>query len=92
MYNVEECQMDFVLQTRMLDCRGNMPTRYRRDLTCRACQPDPATGLAGEDQTQEHLELCPGYQELWQGLSPLTPEARVKYFMRVKNKRLKNHY
>ena len=59
-YNVEECQMGFRLQTRMLDCRGNMPTRYRRDMTCRACQPDSATGMAGEEETQEHLEVCLG--------------------------------
>ena len=91
-YSVEECRMAFRLQTRMFDCRGNMPTRYKGDLTCRACQPDLATGLVGEDETQEHLGVCPGYQELWQGLGPMTPQTRVKYFMRVKNQRLRNHY
>ena len=73
----------FRLQTRMLDFRGNVPTRYRRDMTCRACQPDPATGLAGQDETKEHLKVCPRYRELWQELGPSTPNTRVKYFQRI---------
>ena len=89
-WNVEDCRMAFRLQTRMLDCRANMPTRYQRDLICRACRPDPTTGLEGQDETQEHLEVCKGYGELWQGLGPLTPQSRVKYFLKVKNKRMKN--
>jgi hypothetical protein len=88
-WNVEECRMAFRLQTRMLDCRANMPTRYQRDLICRACRPDPTTGLEGQDETQEHLEVCKGYSKLWEGLGPLTPQSRVKYFLKVKNKRMK---
>ena len=33
--------------------------------------------------------MCKGYSELWDGLGPATEESRVKYFMRVQNKRLK---
>ena len=61
----------------LLDCRGNMLSRYGIDLTCRVCQPDPASGLAGQNETQEHLIVYPGYGELWQGLGPLTPQARA---------------
>ena len=88
-WSVEEARMAFRLQTRMLDCRANMPTKYRRDLVCRACRPDPSTGLEGQEENQEHLEVCPGYGELWQGLGPLTPRSRVRYFMKLKSKRLK---
>ena len=42
-WSVEECRMGFRLQTKMLDCRSNMPSRYKRDLACRACPSDPAT-------------------------------------------------
>ena len=89
-WSVEESRMAFRLQNRMLDCRDNMPARYKRDKICRACQPSPATGMEGQEETQEHLEVCPGYGELWQGLGPLTPRSRVKYFMKLKTKRLKS--
>ena len=89
-WSVAECRMGFRLQTRMFDCRWNMPSRYKRDLACRACPPDPATGLAGqEDETQEHLEVCRGYSDLWQGLGPMTPLSRVRYFLKVKSRRSK---
>jgi hypothetical protein len=89
-WSVEECRMGFRLQTKMLDCRSNMPRRYKRDLACRACPPNPATGLAGqEEETQDHLEVCRGYSDLWQGLGPLTPLSRVKYFIKLKNRRSK---
>ena len=31
-WRVEESRMAFRLQTRMLECRANMPTKFRRDL------------------------------------------------------------
>ena len=88
-WNVEECRMAYRLQTKMFNCRANMPCRYKRDLAYRACGPDPATGMDGPEETQDHLEVCKGYSELWQGLSPMTPKNRVRYFILVKNKRLK---
>jgi hypothetical protein len=87
-WTLEEARMAFRLQTRMFNCRGNMPSRYRRDLVCRACIPDGNGGLEAEE-TQDHLELCRGYSELWLGLGPLTPRSRVRYFIRVNNKRTK---
>ena len=89
-WTVDECRMAYRLQTKMFDCRANMPTPYRRDLTCRACQPEPASGQEAQDETQDHLEICRGYRELWKGLGPMTPRARVRYFIRVKNKRTKS--
>ena len=53
-WSVEESRMAFRLQTRMLDCRANMPSKYKRDMICRACRPDPATGLDGQEETQDH--------------------------------------
>ena len=89
-WTVEECRMAYRLQTKMFDCRKNMPSRYRRDLQCRACRPDPASGQEGQEESQDHLEVCGGYRELWKGLGPMTPLTRVRYFIRVKNKRTKS--
>ena len=89
-WTVDECRMGYRLQTKMFDCRANMPSRYKRDLVCRACWPDPASGQEGQEETQDHLEVCVGYSELWQGLGPITPRSRVRYFILVKNKRAKS--
>ena len=91
--SVEEARMAFRLEVYQFDCRANMPTRYGRDLRCRACGP----GLEQQQQqqqedhieNQDHLEVCKGYSELWDGLGPASPESRIQYFMRVKMKRLK---
>ena len=86
-WSVQECRMAFRLETRMFVCRANMPTLYKRDLTCRACTtaadrdgPGPVTGPV---EDQEHLECCPGYASQWAGLGPMTPRTRVNYFLRV---------
>ena len=39
----------FRLQTKMLNTRADMLTKYRRDLKYRAFQPNPSTGLEGQD-------------------------------------------
>ena len=72
----------------MFFCRGNMPTMYGRDLTCRACTPGAENGAVGpeEDQDQD-LEVCPGYGSLWEGVGPMTTQSRVNHFMRVDNRR-----
>jgi hypothetical protein len=37
-WNLEMCRMAFRLESHQFECRGNMPTRYGRDLICRACR------------------------------------------------------
>ena len=94
-YKVEEARMAFRLETFQFDCRANAPSRYGRDLTCRACCPrageEPGPAGAGQEEhveNQEHLEVCTAYADLWHGLGPSTPEARCRYFIRVKLRRL----
>ena len=42
------------------------------------------------DETQDHIEVCRGYANLWDGLGPNTMKSRrCRYFMRVKAKKLK---
>ena len=100
--------MAFRLDTYQFDCRANMPTRYGRDLRCRACGPlagrqaVPGGAVQEEhDKTQEHLEVCRGYADLWDGLvcrgyadlwdglGPYSMKTRCRYFMRVKMKKLR---
>ena len=90
-----------------------MPTRYKRDLRCRACGPEVREQEENEQENeqneieqnqneqeqqeqeewkiedQEHLEICPGHSELWEGLGPINEQSRIRYFMRVKLKKLK---
>ena len=47
---------------------------------------DPTRGLEDCDESQDHLEVCPGYSELWLGLGSMSPLTRVR---RVQNKRKK---
>ena len=86
-WSLLECRMAYRLETQMFICRGNMPTMYGRDLTCRACTPGAEDGAVGPDEDQDHIEVCPGYASLWAGLGPMTPRSRVNYFMRVDNRR-----
>ena len=86
-WSLLECRMAYRLETEMFVCRANMATMYGRDLTCRACTPGAEDGAVGPDEDQDHLEVCPGYGSLWDGLGPMTPRTRVRYFMRVDNKR-----
>ena len=86
-WSVEDCRKSFHLQTRMFDCRTNMPTRYKPDLTCRASWSGAATGMDGHEETQEHLKVCTGYRKLWLGPGPMTLLAVVRYFSGVKQER-----
>ena len=84
-WRVEECRMAFRLQNKMFDCRVNMPTRYKRDLACRACRGDPASGMEDYDKSQDPargLEDCDESQDHLEVLE-------VQFFMRVQNKRKK---
>ena len=113
-FSNNECRMAFRLEVQQFDCRANMPTRYKRDLRCRACGPEIREQGEGEQneieqneveqnedkqktqekdkwkiEDQEHLEICPGHRELWEGLGPTDEQSRIRYFMRLKVKKLK---
>ena len=76
--------MAFGLKNKIFDCRLNILAIYKHDLACRG---DPACGLGDEDESQDHLEVCPGYTELSLGLGPMSPLTRVILFMKVQHKR-----
>ena len=75
-----------------LKCRACCPLAGR----CRACCPlagsEAGPGGAEQeqhDETEDHLEACRGYANLWDGLGPYTMKSRCRNFMRVKVKKLK---
>ena len=82
-WSLAECRMAYRLETHMFVCRANMPTLYRRDLTCRGCTPEASPGAVGPVEDQDDLECCPGYASQWAGLGSMTSRAQVQYFMRV---------
>ena len=83
-----EYRMAYRLETKMFICRANMPTMFKRDLTCRGCTRTwGRSGAGGPVEDQDHLEVCPGYASQWAGLDPMTTRNRVQYFMRVDKKR-----
>ena len=86
-WSLLECRMAYRLETQMFLCRANMPSMYGRDLTCRACTPGAADGAVGPEGDQDHLEVCPGYGNLWAGLGPMNNRSRVNFFMQVDKKR-----
>ena len=47
--SVEEARIVFRLQTKILNTRADMLTKYRRDLKYRAFQPNPSTWMEGQD-------------------------------------------
>ena len=62
-WSVKECRMAYRLEKQTFVCWANMPTMYKRDLTCRACTTaaDGNGPVTGPVEDQEHLECCPGY-------------------------------
>ena len=83
-YHVGECRMAFRLGTYQFECRANMPTRYGRDLRCRACclqaggWPDQGDAEQEESiKSQEHLEgvrHMPTYGMAW-GPTPYSQDT-----------------
>ena len=53
--SVEECRMAFRLEVFQFECSANMPTRYGRDLRCRACGPEAGQQQQGEQQQQRSM-------------------------------------
>ena len=64
-----------------------LPAGWRARPCQRAGVPDPASGLEGQEETQDQLEVFRRYSEVCQGLGPMTTRTRTRYFIRVKNKR-----
>ena len=81
--SLQHCRVAFRLQTFMFNCRVNMKSSYGGDLTCRACS-------SGEEESQEHLEVCEGYKSLRSDKDiEYNAEDRVQYFIELTERRKK---
>ena len=77
---------------RDLKCRGCSPGLVGQEQVEEEQEEQEQEQQEQEQQqikSQDHLENCPGYSELWQGLGPYSLLSRCRYFQRVKIKGLK---
>ena len=51
---VDEYRVAFQLEVHQYNCRANIPTRYKRDLQCRACGPDVGGHKVGEQAKEQN--------------------------------------
>ena len=53
---LDECRMAFRLEVFQFECRANMPSRYKRDLRCRACGPVIEEKELNQNEQQEEQQ------------------------------------
>ena len=85
--NLEQCAIAMRVKTYMINCAGNMKGRYRGREECGKCRLSPGLQGPGQRETQEHLEVCEGYQQLREGKNLHVFKDKVLYFQEVIKKR-----
>ena len=74
---IERGRMAFRVRTKMVKkVKMNYKNMHRKNLKCEECDQE-------EDETQEHLLVCPGWAEQMGSLDITTIEDRVEFFIRV---------
>ena len=74
---IERGRMAFRVRTKMVKkVKMNFKSMYLKNLKCEACDQE-------EDETQEHLLVCPGWAEQVGSLDTTRIEDRVEFFIRV---------
>ena len=73
--NLEQCAIAMRVKTYMINCAGNMRGRYRGREECGKCRLSPGVQGPGLRETQEHLEVCEGYKQVF--------KDKVLYFQEV---------
>ena len=78
--NMEECCVAMRIKCFMIDCSGNMRSKYKGREVCLKCCLKP--GVQGPDmrETQNHLELCESYTFLREGRDMYLFKDKVNYF------------
>ena len=75
--SIETARLTYRVRTKLVPkIRGNFPNLYKRDLQCRDCS-------TGQDMTQEHVEVCPAWDSLREGLDLYRLTDVVKYFTEI---------
>ena len=74
---IERGRMAFRVRTKMVKkVKMNFKSMYRKNLKCEECDQE-------EEETQEHLLVCPGWAEQVGSLDTTRIEDRVEFFIRV---------
>ena len=74
---VERARMAFRLRARMVKgVKMNYKSMHRNNLNCEECDMN-------EQETQEHIMVCPGWAGERGSLDVMTSEDRVEFFVRV---------
>ena len=75
--SVYKSRMAFRIRTRMVNkIKINFKNMYKENLKCDKCE-------MGEDKTQEHVMLCPGWTKERGDLDMFRLEDQVEFFHRV---------
>ena len=78
---IDKGRMAFRIRTRMVNkVRMNFKNMFKESLKCDKCD-------MGEDETQEHLMLCPGWTEERGSLDMFKVEDQVEFFHKMLKKK-----
>ena len=92
--NIAQARLRFKLKTSMTPTvRMNFPSEVEFSdqlWTCTGCSdvPDRSGGVIGRRDTQTHIMVCPGYDDLRQDMNLDEDRDLVKYFSMVIKRRL----
>ena len=73
---LEEARFAVRLDTFMIDCAGNMKKKYMNRMLCENCD-------LHEIETQQHIENCPGYEDIKSEYDTNSMIGKVKFFRKV---------
>ena len=74
---MDNARMAFRIRTKMVkNIKMNFKNMHRNDLKCKQCDLD-------EEESQEHVMLCPGWSEERGDLDVLTTKGKVEFFWRI---------
>ena len=80
---IDKGRMMFRIRTRMVDkVKMNFKNMYKDNLKCDKCDTN-------EDETQEHVLVCPGWKEEQGDLDTFRLEDQAEFFARVLKKKKK---
>ena len=78
--NIEECCIAMRIKCFMIDCAGNMRSRYKGREICMKCRLKPGVEGPNMRETQDHLQICEGYGFLREGRDLYSFKDKANYF------------
>ena len=78
--NLEESCIGMRIKTYMIKCAGNMSRLYRGREECIMCILKPSVQGPNQWETQDHMELCSGYEHLKIGRDLINFQDKISFF------------